>query len=137
MSKNATLIVTPTLKVNSNDCDLNLLRNFQVKVTMISFIDDLPMTKTFENLELKKEKGIVVTFQVTPNLESVSVTVSDDVKNITKGISERKTHSTNFSVSTYRNTTRYFETYLTRNTISIFTVRVVNQSLMLMLIRSL
>lgn len=81
---------------------------------MRSFIDDLPMTKTFDNLELKNDKDIVVTFQVPPNLESIEITASGDVTNITKGTCEKKTYTNRIAISTYKSTTRYFETYLRR-----------------------
>lgn len=114
MGKNATMMITPILQINGNDCDISLLNKPEVIVTMRSFIDDLPMSKTFDELDFSRKKDVAITFQVPPNLESIEVTLSGDVTNITKGICEKKTYTTSYSLNTHRGDTQYFETYLRR-----------------------
>jgi hypothetical protein len=114
INKNATLIISPTLEMYNTPVDMTLLRNCEVKVTMRSYIDDLPMTKTFDNLEFLRTKDVVVNFQVPPNLESLSVTVSADVTNVTKGKCEKLNSSYYFSMNTHKLETMFFEGYLRR-----------------------
>lgn len=85
MGKNATLVITPILKLNNNKISLKYLTKLDVRVTMKSFIDNLPMTKVFDNVEVSDEKDIVLNFQVPPNLGSLEVEASATINNLTKG----------------------------------------------------
>jgi hypothetical protein len=86
MGKNATAIITPVLSINNQKCSLDLIKNLEVRITMKSYIDDLPMTKVFDNIDFNDGKDIVVNFQIPPNLGSLEITVNAEVANLTKGI---------------------------------------------------
>jgi len=49
-------LIKTNLTVNDRPCDLRLLKNTKIKLTTTSFIDNIPVTKTFENLEIKNEE---------------------------------------------------------------------------------
>jgi hypothetical protein len=85
MGKNATIVITPILKLCSEDISLKYLTKLEVRVTMKSFIDNLPMTKVFDNVEVSDDKDIVLNFQVPPNLGNLDVAVSATINNLTKG----------------------------------------------------
>ena len=114
MGKNATVIITPMLRIINRPCSLSLINKWEVRVVMKSFIDNLPMTKIFDNLTLQDNKDLAVTFQVPPNLGSMEVIVNVELTNITKGINEKKTSAHSYSLRTYESETCYFENYLRR-----------------------
>jgi len=56
MGNEAKILIKTHLTVNNRPCDLKLLKNTKIMLTTRSFIDDIPVTKTFENIELKNEE---------------------------------------------------------------------------------
>ena len=112
MGKNATLIITPTLKVNYARCSLDLIKKLEVKITMKSLIDDLPMTKILDDIEFNSEKDIVANFQVPPNLGQLDVTVTADIPNVTKGQCDRKITTSSYTIENGQHSTAIFKSYL-------------------------
>ena len=87
------------LKINDRDASLTLLKNVSVSLTTFNYIDQIPVTKKFENLNLIDGQELTVDFQVPPNLESIDVSISAQVTNATTKSVE------NFSASkTFRHT---------------------------------
>jgi len=72
------------LQVNSRQASLALLKNIKVTLTTISYIDNLPVTKNFENLTFQDNKDCVLEFQVPPYLSSISATLKCEVFNLTQ-----------------------------------------------------
>jgi len=56
MGNEAKVLIKTELTVNDRVCDLKLLKNTKIKLTTTSFIDNIPVTKTFENFEIKNEE---------------------------------------------------------------------------------
>ena len=79
---------------------------------MKSFIDDLPVTKSFDDLIFNKDKDIVVDFQVPPNLDKIEIVVTADITNITKKVCEKKTHQKTFYLENGQYSTTIFKPYL-------------------------
>ena len=52
MGNDARILIRPFLTVNENECDLNLLWNTRVEVFTISYIDNIPVKKSFDNIKL-------------------------------------------------------------------------------------
>jgi hypothetical protein len=52
MGNEAKILIKTHLTVNDRPCDLKLLKNTKIKLTTTSFIDNIPVTKTFENFEI-------------------------------------------------------------------------------------
>lgn len=48
----ATVLLTPSLKINGRRCNLDILQNVDVKVKTQDFIDNTPTTKNFNNLKV-------------------------------------------------------------------------------------
>jgi len=86
MGKNASMIITPKLTLHNIECSLDLIKKCEVRITMKSFIDDLPMTKVFDNIDFHGSKDIVVNFQVPPNLGSLEAVINVEFTNLTQGI---------------------------------------------------
>ena len=84
MGNEAKILIKLELTVNDRPCDLKLLKNTKIKLTTTSFIDNIPVTKTFENLDIKNEE-LELLFQVPPNLDWVDIEFESEVMNVTKG----------------------------------------------------
>jgi len=56
MGNEAKILIKTHLTVNDRPCDLKYLKNTKIKLTTTSFIDNIPVSKTFENLEIKNEE---------------------------------------------------------------------------------
>lgn len=80
----ASLLIKPALQVNSRQASLSLLKKVKVTLTTTSYIDNLPVTKNFENLTFSDEKDCVLEFQVPPHLGSITATLTCEVYNITQ-----------------------------------------------------
>ena len=79
----ASVLIKPSLQVNSRQASLSLVKNIKVQLTTTSYIDNLPVTKNFENLTFTDNKDCVLDFQVPPYLRDVRVSLTCDVYNIT------------------------------------------------------
>lgn len=112
MGKEAEILLLPTLKVNDRKCDLSIMRNTKITLTTISFIDNLPITKTFDDLSPNSQNEISIKFQVPPNLQSVSIQIQTEVMNISKGKTEQLSHSHQVSMTTKNETLNFYDCYL-------------------------
>ena len=114
MGNDATILIRPKLELNKRRWDLKLIENLQIILTTISYVDNIPITKFFENLNVNENNEIAVEFQVPPNLQSVSVSINCSVKNITKGYSEHFTKNKLYNLITNTTNAKYWEAYLRR-----------------------
>ena len=112
MGNEAKILVRPILKVNERICTLKALKNTVIKVTTISFIDHIPVTKIFEDLKITDNNEIVLNFQVPPNLESVSITFETRVRNISHQKLETLSSSQNIYMKTNSSSFIFYEDYL-------------------------
>jgi hypothetical protein len=60
----ASILVRPSLLINGRLANLDLLKNTKIILTTSSYIDSIPVTKTFENLTFSNNKELIVDFQV-------------------------------------------------------------------------
>ena len=114
MGNEATLLVRPKLTLNGRRCDTKLMENNTVILTTTSFVDNIPVTKTYENMELDNNNEISVEFQVPPNLSSVDVRFQCDVRNVTMGTTEKKVQTRSYRLNTNTSNAKYYEAYLRR-----------------------
>ena len=112
MGKESEILLKPVVKVNDRRWNISILKNTKVTLTTTSFIDNLPVTKTFENLELDNKHEIPIRFQVPPNLQTVSIIIEAEVKNISKGTNDKLSHSHIISMDTKWNSLCFYESYL-------------------------
>lgn len=98
LGQKASVVVRPSLFINSRTASLELLKNCKVTLTTMNFTDRVPVTKTFDSITVANNKDVVVDFQVPPYLSSVSVQFSCEVKNLTKQTTETFSESKTFNI---------------------------------------
>ena len=114
MGNEATLLVRPKLTLNGRRCDTKLMENNTVILTTTSFVDNIPVTKTYDSMHLDNNNEISVEFQAPPNLSSVDVRFQCDVRNVTMGTTEKKVQSRSYTLNTNTSNAKYYEAYLRR-----------------------
>ena len=112
MSKEAEILLKPCLKVNDRKWNLNILKDTKVTLTTTSFIDNLPVTKVFEKLDVNSRQEISIKFQVPPNLQTVSLLVEAEVRNISKGVNDKLTNTHSIYMETKNYTLDFYAGYL-------------------------
>lgn len=113
MGNEATLLIRPKLTLNGRRCNnKDLLEKCSAILTTTTFVDNIPVTKTFDKLEVDDNNEIPIDFQVPPNLQHVKVTFNCEVKNITKGTTEKFSRHKEYSLSTNTNNVKYYECFL-------------------------
>lgn len=81
-------------------------------MTTISFIDNLPVTKIFEDVQVTNENDIVLNFQVPPNLQSVDIEFEGKVRNISnQRLDTLKSHK-NIYMITHSGDFKCYDDYL-------------------------
>jgi hypothetical protein len=60
-----------------------MLKNVKLVLTTFNYIENIPVTKTFENLSFINDQELSVSFQVPPNLRDIHVALTCDVLNAT------------------------------------------------------
>jgi len=98
------------------------LKKVKVTLTTTSYIDNLPVTKNFENLTFSDEKDCVLEFQVPPHLGSITATLTCEVYNITQQTSQPFSESQYFQITHYSSSFNMCELFLKKekNEYSIF-----------------
>lgn len=112
MGTEAKILVRPVLKVNDRPCTLRALKDILIKVTTTSYIDNIPITKLFEDLKINDNNEILLSFQVPPNLEGVSISFEAKVRNISHQRLDPLSHSYTFNLRTHKESFKYYEDYL-------------------------
>ena len=62
MGNNAQVIISPRLMINGRHANISLLKNVNVELTTINYIDSIPVTKKMEGLSLVDGKELTVEF---------------------------------------------------------------------------
>jgi len=52
---------------------LKLLEKCSATLTTLTYVDNIPVTKTYDNLEVNECEEISLDFQVPPNLQNVHI----------------------------------------------------------------
>ena len=112
MGMESKILIRPQFTVNGRPCDLKLLKNTKVKLTTTSFIDNIPVTKDFDNLKLDSSEEIVLTFQVPPNLDTIDLQFESEITNVTKGSNEKFHSSHHYSVRNHKDSHQFYDYYL-------------------------
>ena len=81
-------------------------------LTTVSFIDNLPITKTYEDLTVNSSNEIPIKFQVPPNLLSINIQVDTEVMNISKGKMEKLKSSHNIQMETKNYSLNFYDCHL-------------------------
>ena len=110
--KKASILIRPQLFVNNRPADINLLKNIQCVLSTSNYVDKIPSSKSFDNLELDSKKELVISFQVASQLLGMEIQFSADVENITKGNCEKLSNSHKFNLVTHVSDYSLAEMYL-------------------------
>jgi len=97
---NTSVLIRGDLRINGRKANLNLLKKVKVVLSTVSFIDNMPVTKTFQNLAFDNDKDLSVTFQVPSNLKKITVELSCEVMNATTKKPQKWSKFHNFDVCT-------------------------------------
>ena len=62
MGNNAQVVISPRLTINDRDANISLLKNVNVQLTTINYIDSIPVTKKMEGLNLIDGQELIVEF---------------------------------------------------------------------------
>lgn len=73
--------------------DLRLLEKTKVTLQTVNKVDNITISKSYEDVKLNEEEEYEVEFQVPPNIAEINVTVQTTVNIVSKG--EKKSFSAN------------------------------------------
>ena len=62
MGNNAQVIISPQLYINDRPASLTLLKNVNVSLTTMNYIDNIPVTKKMDGLNLVDGQELTVEF---------------------------------------------------------------------------
>ncbi len=110
------MLLRPTLFVNGRMASNDLLKNTKVTLTTRNATDNMPVSKTFDNLKTLDNREIVIEFQVPSLLSNIDVKIECDVKNITEGNPQKFEKSRSFNFENYTNQMQLGEMYTKRLT---------------------
>jgi hypothetical protein len=68
VGNNASILVKPVLTVNERPASADLLKKSKITLTTHSYVDNIPISKTFEDLKFNNNKELIIDFQVPPYL---------------------------------------------------------------------
>ena len=87
-------MIKPTLILNERElADLRLLEKTKVTLQTVNKVDNITISKSYEDVKMNEEEEYEVEFQVPPNIAEINVTVQTTVNIVSKG--EKKTFSAN------------------------------------------
>ena len=69
----------PKLLFNGRVGSVKLLLNSEIQVKTVSYIDDLPVTQKFKNVNFDDDEDYIVSFLVPPNIKTVKLSISSHV----------------------------------------------------------
>lgn len=76
----------PTLTLNDRElADLRLLENTRVTLQTVNRVDNITISKSYEDVKLNDEQEYEIEFQVPPNIAEINVSVQTTVNVVTKG----------------------------------------------------
>ena len=112
MGTEASILVRPSLTVNGMSYNLGLMKNVKAKVSTTSFIDDIPITKSFDRLELSSAAELELAFPVPANLDRVEVELTGEVMNVTKGETEKFSGHQSWHLRTHKESHQFYDYFL-------------------------
>ena len=62
MGQNASILIRPYLLINNRAANVEVLKNTKITLTTNNYIDNIPVTKTFENISLKNNEEFTIEF---------------------------------------------------------------------------
>jgi hypothetical protein len=95
-------VIRPQLLINGRQASLAQLKNCKATISTVNYIDNIPITKNFDNLKIEDDRETIIDFQVPPNLESIKVDFSVQVLNNISKAMQNFSASSSFNVMTHK-----------------------------------
>jgi hypothetical protein len=73
VGSSTSILIRPKLLINGSKANLKMLKNCKAVLRITNYIDDIPVTKNFDQLSFTNEREVAVQFQVPPNLGSINI----------------------------------------------------------------
>lgn len=79
-------MIKPTLILNERElADLRLLEKTKVTLQTVNKVDNITISKSYEDVKMNEEEEYEVEFQVPPNIAEINVSVQTTVNVVSKG----------------------------------------------------
>jgi hypothetical protein len=101
--------------VNGRTSSLALLENIQCTLITENYIESIPSIKTFNDLKVTDKGELIIKFSVGANIDTLSIKVSAEVKNVSKNTKQYLSDSHDFCIVNHKNNEAIGEFYLQLN----------------------
>jgi len=89
MGTTTQLVIRPQLLVNGRTADVSLVKNISLVISTDNYIESIPVTKNFTNLQFNHDHELTVDFQIPANLSSIKAKLTCDLINATSKATEK------------------------------------------------
>ena len=62
VGNSAQIVIRPKLLINGRQTSLSMLKNCRATISTVNYIDNIPITKNFDNLKVEDDREIVIDF---------------------------------------------------------------------------
>eukprot|EP00347_Sterkiella_histriomuscorum_P022623 403337784 len=108
----AQIIIKPNLLINQRPASLTILKNTKVNITTYNYIDNIPVTKKFEDLTFNDSKELILDFQVPPYLAQITFKLESEVYNVTQRTHTPFIFQKDFKMASNHSTKKMSDIYL-------------------------
>lgn len=115
LGKTAKIIIRPHLTINKKTTSLSLLKNIKCTLNTANFIDNIPATRTFNDLVLSDKGELIINFQVGPNIDNLSIMITAEVQNVSKNTKQTVSVHHDFCIANHKSEEAIGEFYLKLN----------------------
>eukprot|EP00347_Sterkiella_histriomuscorum_P021579 403333486 len=109
----AKILIKPQLLLNNSDlADLRLLENIKVTLQTVNQIDNITISKDFEDVKFNEKEEYEIEFQVPNNISSIVVSVSTQVNVASRSEKSSFSSSHTFNVNNHSHDYEFCEAFL-------------------------
>eukprot|EP01022_Parablepharisma_sp_SALTPOND_P022439 TRINITY_DN455_c0_g4_i1.p1 TRINITY_DN455_c0_g4~~TRINITY_DN455_c0_g4_i1.p1 ORF type:complete len:1362 (-),score=197.70 TRINITY_DN455_c0_g4_i1:4439-8524(-) len=107
-----TIAIKPQLLINGREGDVNQLKNMKCILHTSNYIDEIPTTKSYENLILSKNQELLIKFQIPVNLKTLKAEFTAEAYNVCKEKTQSLSATHEFQIETHARDKSIMEFYL-------------------------
>lgn len=109
----AKVLIKPCLVLNERElADLRLLEQTKVTLQTLNRIDNITISKSYEDVKLNDQEEYEIEFQVPPNIAEITVSVQTTVNIVSKGEKRNFSQSQTFVVNNHSSDHDFCEAFL-------------------------
>lgn len=109
----AKILIKPTLVLNDRElADLRLLEQTKVTLQTVNKVDNITISKSYEDVKLNDSQEYELEFQVPPNIAEINVTVNTTVNVVSKGEKKNFVQTQNFTINNHSQDFDFCEAFL-------------------------